>query len=179
MALNRTGLTGMQPRIIALLPRLRRFCEGLAGTPYDGDDLMQATVERALTRAHQFDEGTRLDSWMYRIAQNLHIDRARSQKRRGTSVDLEAAEALTGDDGRQITEARSDLAAAQAVLQALPEDQRATFLLVVVEGLSYREAAEAMQVPIGTVMSRIARARQRIAEELAMIRKPARQETAQ
>lgn len=128
---------------------------------------MQATVERALTRAHQFDEDTRLDSWMYRIAQNLHIDRGRSLKRRGTSVDLEHAEELTGDDGRAITEARSDLAAAQRVLQTLPEDQRATFLLVVVEGPSYREAAEAMQVQIGTVMSRIARARQRIAEELA------------
>lgn len=132
---------------------------------------MQATVERALTRAHQFDEDTRLDSWMYRIAQNLHIDRGRSLKRRGTSVDLEHAEELTGDDGRSITEARSDLAAAQRVLQALPEDQRATFLLVVVEGLSYREAAEAMQVQIGTVMSRIARARQRIAEELTPLRR--------
>jgi RNA polymerase sigma-70 factor (ECF subfamily) len=168
MNLNRSGATGLQPRIIALLPRLRRFCEGLAGSPHDGDDLMQATVERALSRAHQFDEDTRLDSWMYRIAQNLHIDRGRSMKRRGTSVDLEHAEELTGDDGRQITEARSDLAAAQAVLQALPEDQRATFLLVVVEGLSYREAADAMEVQIGTVMSRIARARQRIAEELSL-----------
>lgn len=138
---------------------------------------MQATVERALNRAHQFEEGSRLDSWMYRIAQNLHIDGARSNKRRGTSVDLEHAEELTGDDGRQITEARSDLAAAQRVLRALPEDQRATFLLVVVEGLSYREAAEAMDVQIGTVMSRIARARQRIAEELA--RTPERRETVQ
>ena len=164
----------MQPRIIALLPRLRRFCEGLAGSPHDGDDLMQATVERALKGAHQFEEGSRLDSWMYRIAQNLNIDSARSRKRRGTSVDLEAAEAVAGDDGRQITEARSDLAAAQAVLQALPEDQRATFLLVVVEGLSYREAAETMGVQIGTVMSRIARARQRIAEELAASREFAR-----
>ena len=132
---------------------------------------MQATVERALARAHQFDEDTRLDSWMYRIAQNLYIDRGRSLKRRGTSVDLEHAEELTGDDGRAITEARSDLAAAQRVLQALPEDQRTTFLLVVVEGLSYREAAETMQVQIGTVMSRIARARQRVADELAPLKR--------
>ncbi len=169
---DRSGATGLQPRIIALLPRLRRFCEGLAGTPHDGDDLMQATVERALARAHLFQEDTRLDSWMYRIAQNLHIDRGRSLKRRGTSVDLEHAEELTGDDGRRITEARSDLAAAQRVLQALPEDQRATFLLVVIEGLSYREAADAMEVQIGTVMSRIARARQRIAEELSLMPRP-------
>jgi len=140
---------------------------------------MQATVERALTRAHQFDESTRLDSWMYRIAQNLHIDRMRSLRRRGTNVDVEHAAELTGDDGRNITEARSDLAAAQHVLQSLPEDQRATFLLVVVEGLSYREAADVMAVQIGTVMSRIARARLRIAEELARTGHTGQRETAQ
>jgi len=174
-----SGGTGLQARIIALLPRMRRFCEGLAGSPHDGDDLMQATVERALTRAHLFDETSRLDSWMYRIAQNLHIDRVRSQRRKGTSVDIEHAAELAGDDGRQITEARSDLAAAQRVLQALPEDQRATFMLVVVEGQSYREAAEIMGVQIGTVMSRIARARQRIAEELARTGVTGHKETAQ
>ena len=173
---------------------------------------MQATVERALTRAHQFDESTRLDSWMYRIAQNLHIDRMRSLRRRGTNVDVEHAAELTGDDGRNITEARSDLAAAQHApdgtllhprvhrvnevlvakgacvfpaqdalqrLQSLPEDQRATFLLVVVEGLSYREAADVMAVQIGTVMSRIARARLRIAEELARTGHTGQRETAQ
>jgi RNA polymerase sigma-70 factor (ECF subfamily) len=157
----------LQSRIIALLPRLRRFCEGMAGTPHDGDDLMQATVERALMRSHQFEEGTRLDSWMFRIAQNLHIDRVRSHRRKGTSVPIDLADAVIGDDGRDVTEARSDLAAAQRVLQSLPEDQRATFLLVVVEGLSYREAADAMDVAIGTVMSRIARARLKIGEVLA------------
>jgi RNA polymerase sigma-70 factor (ECF subfamily) len=142
----------------------------MAGSPHDGDDLMQATVERALTRSHLFDESTRLDSWMFRIAQNIHIDRIRSTRRKGTSVSIELAETMTGDDGRAVTEARSDLAAAQRVLQAIPDDQRATFLLVVVDGLSYREAAEAMGVQIGTVMSRIARARQRINEELSQTR---------
>lgn len=140
---------------------------------------MQATVERALTRSHLFEEGTRLDSWLFRIAQNLNIDRIRSHRRKGTSVDLEHAEELTGDDGRQVTEARSDLAAAQRVLQGLPEDQRTTFLLVVVEGLSYREAADVMEVQIGTVMSRIARARQRISEMLAISGQGPGRETAQ
>ena len=171
--------TEWQSRIIALLPRLRRFCEGMAGSPHDGDDLMQATVERALTRSHLFEEGSRLDSWLFRIAQNLHIDRLRSGKRKGTSVDLEHAAELTGDDGRQVTEARSDLAAAQRVLQTLPEEQRTTFLLVVIEGLSYREAADVMGVQIGTVMSRIPRARQRIAEVLALAGQGPRKETAQ
>lgn len=177
MAQESLGETGWQERIIALLPRLRRFCEAMAGSPHDGDDLMQATVERALTRSHQFEDGTRLDNWMFRIAQNLHIDRVRSLRRKGTSVDLEHAEELTGDDGRHVTEARSDLAAAQRVLQALPEDQRATFVLVVVEGLSYRKAAEVMNVQIGTVMSRIARARIRIADVLALAGQGAKQET--
>ena len=140
---------------------------------------MQATVERALTRSHLFEEGSRLDSWMFRIAQNLHIDRVRSDRRRGTSVPIELAEAKIGDDGRAVTEARSDLAAAQRVLQALPEDQRATFLLVVIEGMSYREAADVMAVQIGTVMSRIARARLRIASELARTGPIGRKETAQ
>ncbi len=156
--------------ILAALPRLRRFCQGLAGSAQDGDDLMQSTVERALSRVHQFDPGTRVDSWMFRIAQNIHIDGARAAQRRGRQVPVEDVPDVMGDDGRSITENRSDLAAAQRALQAVPDDQRAAFLLVVVEGMSYREAAETLDVPVGTVMSRLARARGRI--EQAMGRGP-------
>jgi RNA polymerase sigma-70 factor (ECF subfamily) len=152
----------MRGAIIAALPRLRRFCQGLSGNAHDGDDLMQSTVERALSRAHQFEAGTRLDSWLFRIAQNLNIDRARSSLRRGQQVPVEDIPETMGEDGRDVTEARSDLAAAQRALLAVPEDQRAAFLLVVVEGMSYREAAEALEVPVGTIMSRLARARGRI-----------------
>lgn len=148
--------------VIAALPRLRRFCQGLAGNAQDGDDLMQSTVERALARAHQFVPGTRLDSWMFRIAQNLHIDGARAAQRRGHQVPVDELPETMGEDGRVTLEGRSDLAAAQRALQAIPEDQRAAFLLVVVEGLSYREAAEVLEVPVGTIMSRLARARGRI-----------------
>lgn len=157
----------MRAAIVAVLPRLRRFCQAMAGNGPDGDDLMQATVERALTRSSQFEPGTRLDSWMFRIAQNLHIDGTRAVRRRGTAVDVEALHGLAGSDGRQLAESRSDLAAAQRALQALPDDQRAVFALVVIEGRSYRETADALDVPIGTVMSRLARARGRIAETLA------------
>lgn len=128
---------------------------------------MQATVERALLRSSQFEAGTRLDSWMFRIAQNLHIDVARAAKRRGTVMDVEALHSVTGSDGRELVESRSDLAAAQRALQALPEDQRAVFAMVVIEGRSYRDTAEALDLPIGTVMSRLARARGKIAETLA------------
>jgi RNA polymerase sigma-70 factor (ECF subfamily) len=156
----------LRAAIIAALPRLRRFCQAMAGNPADGDDLMQSTVERALAHADQFREGTRVDSWMYRIAQNLTIDRARATRRRGAAVPVEEAFELVGDDGRAIVESRSELAAVQRALGAVPDDQRAAFLLVVVEGQSYREAAEALDVPIGTIMSRIARARIRIEKAL-------------
>lgn len=161
------GAEGMRAAIVAVLPRLRRFCQAMAGSASDGDDLMQATVERALLRSSQFESGTRLDSWMFRIAQNLHIDGARAAKRRGTAVEVEALHRLAGSDGRELVESRSDLAAAQRALQALPEDQRAVFAMVVIEGRSYRDTAEALDLPIGTVMSRLARARGRIAETLA------------
>ncbi|HEX4847913.1 MAG TPA: RNA polymerase sigma factor, partial [Novosphingobium sp.] len=148
--------------VIAALPRLRRFCQGLVGNAQDGDDLMQSTVERALARSHQFVPGTRLDSWMFRIAQNLHIDGARVAGRRGHQVPIDDLPETMGEDGRVTVEDRSDLVAAQRALQSIPEDQRAAFLLVVVEGLSYREAAEVLEVPVGTIMSRLARARGRI-----------------
>lgn len=162
MAADLGGTDGFRAAVIAALPRLRRFCQGLAGHAQDGDDLMQSTVERALSREHQFVPGTRLDSWMFRIAQNLHIDRARVASRRGQQVPVEDLPETMGEDGRTTVEQLSDLAAAQRALQAIPEDQRAAFLLVVVEGLSYREAAEVLEVPVGTIMSRLARARGRI-----------------
>lgn len=152
----------MRAAIVAALPRLRRFCAGLAGNAQDGDDLMQATVERALSRAAQFEAGSRIDSWMFRIAQNLHIDAARSRSRRGQQVAIEDLPETAGADGRITLEQRSELAAAQRALQSVPDEQRAAFLLVVVEGLSYRDAAEALGVPVGTIMSRLARARGRI-----------------
>lgn len=154
--------TAMRAAIIATLPKLRRFCQAMAGNPADGDDLMQATVERALARSDQFREGTRVDSWMFRIAQNLQIDNARAARRRGTAVPVEDFHHLAGDDGRTITENRNELAAVQRALATVPDDQRAAFLLVVVEGLSYRQAADVLEVPLGTIMSRIARARARI-----------------
>lgn len=123
---------------------------------------MQATVTRALSRAEQFEPGTQMASWLFRIAKNLRIDAARSAARRGTQLAIDDIAEPVGDDGLRLVENRSDLAAAQRALQALPEDQRLTFALVVIEGLSYREAADLLEVPVGTVMSRLARARGRI-----------------
>ncbi len=162
MAIGKPPGDAERAAIIAALPRLRRFCWALTGTATDGEDLMQATVERALGRIDQFEAGTRMDSWLFRIARNLRIDGARSQTRRGSPVSLDDLPEREGIDGLALVENRSELAAAQRALAALPDDQRETFVLVVIEGLSYRDAAEVLEVPPGTVMSRLARARDKI-----------------
>ena len=157
----------LRDQIVAILPRLRRFCMALARGQDAGDDLCQAAVERALSRSEQFVQGTRLDSWMYRIAQNIHIDQGRRKQTRGPELDVDdMAGALSGDDGVQIVEGRSDLARAQQAIAALPEEQRVLMALVVLDGMSYKEAAATLDIPVGTVMSRIARARQAIDNHL-------------
>ena len=117
---------------------------------------------RALARVAQWQPGTRLDSWMYRIAQNIWLDRMRARKVRGVSVGLETAEEISGSDGRNVVESRQDLAAVSAAMAELPEDLRAPVALVCIDGLSYKQAAEITGVPIGTVMSRLARARREL-----------------
>ncbi|MGH6719880.1 MAG: RNA polymerase sigma factor [Alphaproteobacteria bacterium] len=145
--------------LIALLPRLRRFAYGLSGSVDEGDDLVQAACERALTRMHQFEPGTRLDSWMFRIVQTLWIDRRRSQQRRGVSVPIEDIGDLPGTDGVRDVEAKHELAQVRRAVGGLPDEQREVLILVTVDGMSYREAAATLDIPIGTVMSRLARAR--------------------
>lgn len=152
----------VRAEIVALLPRLRRFCLAVTRSADAADDLLQSTVERALSRLDQWQDGTRLDSWMFRIAQNLHIDQARARRVRGVAVDVEEAYGLSADDGRSVVESRSALSAAQRAIAALPEDQRSLIALVVLDGQSYKDAAEILGIPIGTVMSRIARARRAI-----------------
>jgi RNA polymerase sigma-70 factor, ECF subfamily len=159
---SKPATASLRQNVIAILPRLRRFCMALAKGQDAGDDLCQATIERALSREDQFIPGTRLDSWMYRIAQNIHIDQIRRVKTRGVESDIDGAISLSGDDGIQIVEGRSELAKAQAAMAALPDDQRVLLALVVFDGKSYKEASEYLDIPIGTVMSRIARARRAI-----------------
>jgi RNA polymerase sigma-70 factor, ECF subfamily len=149
----------IRERMVAVLPRLRRFAYALTGSAEQGDDLVQDACLRALSRIDQWQPGTRLDSWMYRIAQNIWLDRVRANKVRGEVVDVEAAEGIVGSDGRDVTESELTLQTVAAALARLPAEQRAVIALVCVEGASYKEAAEITGVPIGTVMSRLARAR--------------------
>lgn len=150
----------VKAEMVSLLPRLRRFAYGLTGSLDDGDDLTQAACEKALRSLAQFTPGTRLDSWMYRIAQNLWIDRRRSQQvQREQSVEPADLEGLAFVDAAREMDRRLDLADVRREVALLPEDQRAVLLLVSVEGCGYRQAAEILEIPIGTVMSRLARAR--------------------
>lgn len=152
----------LRTRMVEFLPRLRRFAVALTGDLDQADDLVQETCMRALSRVEQWQPGTRLDSWMYRIAQNLWLDRMRAKKVRGEQVDVEAAEALAGPDGRDVVESRLTLEAVSAAMAHLPVEQRMLIALVCIDGLSYKEAAEITETPIGTVMSRLARARREL-----------------
>ena len=145
-------------QLIAVLPRLRRFARGLSGSVADADDLVQAACERALARQHQFQEGTRFDSWMFRIVQTIWIDQVRSRDVRKEGGDI-AEDRLGSDEPVRRVEARLALDEVRRAVDHLPSDQRMALLLVTVEGLSYKEAAEVVQVPVGTIMSRLSRAR--------------------
>jgi len=151
--------------LIALLPRLRRFARGLAGAADQADDLVQASVEKALRNLDGFTTGTRMDAWMFRIIRNTWIDTVRA-RRDTVDYDDEAADTIIGSDGRATTEARLHLAEVRRAMASLPDDQRAVLMLVCVEGMRYREVAEVLDIPEGTVMSRLSRARLALSDKL-------------
>lgn len=158
--------------LVALVPRLRRFALGLAGNAADADDLVQAACEKALRNAAQFTPGTRLDSWMYRIVQTQWLDERRRTRVRGPAVD--PADVELSDQGRaaSLPEDRMMLARARAAMGELPEAQRAVLALVAIEGQSYRETAEILGLPVGTVMSRLSRAREALLPKLGLSQGP-------
>ena len=143
----------------ALLPRLRRFAHSLSRNPADADDLTQMTVERALRSRDQWQPGSRLDSWLYRIMRNLWIDtvRSRGRKERREAPVEEAFE--IGEDPRDAVEAGIDLKRIMAAMERLPDEQREVVALILVEGFGYREVSEMLDLPIGTVSSRLVRGR--------------------
>jgi len=153
-------------QLAALLPRLSRFGMMLTRNRHDADDLLQMACERALNRLDQWQPDTRLDSWMFRIMQTVWINELRSRKVRERHAQEEQRQGEPADSGEKRAEARIMLrGVAEAVLE-LPEELRVVLILVCVEGLTYREAAEAAAIPIGTVMSRLARARLTLMRDL-------------
>ncbi|MDD5335978.1 MAG: sigma-70 family RNA polymerase sigma factor [Rhodoferax sp.] len=151
------SLLNLRDQIAALLPRLRRFGRTLARHREDADDLVQIALERALTHSHQWRAGTRLDSWLFRIMQNAWIDETRARHRRDqTFVDEAAGESV----GVSSSDAQIDAIAVRKAVAQLGDEQRAVVGLVLVEGLPYKEAAEVLGIPVGTLTSRLARARE-------------------
>ena len=155
-----------EDQLAALLPRLRRFAHGLSRDAADADDLTQAAIERALKSRDQWQAGTRLDSWCYRITRNLWIDTARSRARRMVHEAPEEEGLNVGDDPRDAMDAAVDLRRLMLAMDRLPDEQREVVALILIEGFGYREVSEMLGLPIGTVSSRLVRGRSAL---LAMV----------
>ncbi|MBS0243527.1 MAG: RNA polymerase sigma factor [Proteobacteria bacterium] len=156
----------LRDALVSLLPRLRRFAYALTRDGDAANDLVQETCARALTKSDLWQEGTRLDSWLFRVAQNIWFDRKRAEKTRGDRIDVDAIADLAGVDGRDVTESRLTLDEVARGIARLKPDHQVVVGLVCVDGMSYKEAADVLQLPIGTVMSRLSRARLELSEYL-------------
>jgi RNA polymerase sigma-70 factor (ECF subfamily) len=153
-------LEPFERELLVLVPRLRRFARALACDAADADDLLQLALERALRARAQWMPGTRLDAWMMRIVRNCWIDEVRSRTRRARTFVPEEAGADIGSDAQREIEQRAELADVDRAMATLPSDQREAIALVLVEGFAYREAADMLKIPIGTLTSRLTRGRQ-------------------
>jgi len=156
--MNTIGMSeNVHEQIAALLPRLRRFARNLTRNPHDADDVVQIALERALLKLEQWRRDARLDSWMFKIVRNVWIDELRARGRRDKIfLSAEAGENV----GEATMEREAELMSVQSAMGRLPEDQRVAVSLVLVEGLPYKEAAEVLDIPIGTLTSRLARGRE-------------------
>ena len=148
--------------LLEQLPRLRRFCFSLTGTQHDADDLLQGTVEKLLMKPPP--PGADLTKWMYRVCKNFWIDEIRSRKVRSASpLEESGADAPTGGEADALT--RLTFAEVNTAMDGLPLEQRVVLSLVAVEGRTYKEAADILELPVGTVMSRLSRARASMAAQ--------------
>jgi RNA polymerase sigma-70 factor, ECF subfamily len=150
--------------LVELLPRLRRFARVLTRNSHDADDLVQIAIERALRRTEQWQPGSRLDHWMFGIMKNAWIDEIRARRRRNALFAPEEAGEQVGEMPMQAMVEGLEI---QEAVARLPDDQKIAVALVLVEGLSYREASELLEIPIGTLTSRLARGRAALQDMLA------------
>ena len=142
-----------------LIPALRRYAYALVRDHDAADDLVQDTLERALSRWTLRRSDGDLRAWLFTIQRNLHVSALRQSQRRGAHVELDEA---TTPSSAALQESSIEIQDILATLDQLPEEQKSLLLLVGVEDLSYDDAAKVMGVPIGTVMSRLSRGRQRL-----------------
>lgn len=159
----KSGKQDLVRALVGEMPYLRRFARGLVSDRALADDLVQDTIERALTRLHLFDRNLSLRNWLFRILRNLCVSHYRVIQRRGEHVEFDEL-AIADPLELQPQEALSQLNDLSVGLGQLSHEQREVLLLVSLEGLSYREAAEVLSLPIGTVMSRLGRARANLQE---------------
>ena len=157
-------------QLVSLLPRLRRFARSLTRDPADADDLCQMTIERALKSWLQWQAGTRLDAWVFRIMRNIWIDETRARTRRKQTFAPEADGAHVGDAGAAAIEAHAEIGNVERAMARLPAEQREAVMLVLVEGFAYREAADILGCPMGTLTSRLVRGREALLRELGEVR---------
>lgn len=147
----------LKQELTRMAPALRRFAYSLTGSAADADDLLQNTLERLLSKA--IPDDVELAKWAFRICRNLWIDEYRARKVRQKNVySLDDTEE-PATDGEQVIHDQITLSQVDAAMNQLPDEQRTIMALVAVQGLSYKEVAETLGIPQGTVMSRLARAR--------------------
>jgi RNA polymerase sigma-70 factor (ECF subfamily) len=160
--------------LIELLPRLRRFAVSLCRSREIADDLVQTACAKALAAQSGWQPGTRFDAWMFRILRNAWIDTLRQKQREGIAADISDHEDEISFNGEVAAVAKLTLNSVESAIGSLPAEQREVLLLVCVEDFSYGDAAAMLGVPIGTVMSRLARARAKVASLSGIETKPRR-----
>ena len=151
--------------LIALVPRLRRFALVRTAAAAQADDLVQATLLKAWEHRFRFEDGTNLIAWLFTILRNTHLNQSQRMRREIEDVDGAIAGTLSSAPDQEHRIALSEL---QGALETLPEDQRDTLLLVTVDGLRHEEAAAILGCQVGTVKSRVSRARERLATALGL-----------
>ena len=152
-------MDGRDPDLVQYIPRLRRYARALTGDRSRADDLVQDTLERALIKFHLWRQGTDLRAWLFTIMHNVYINQIRANSAVATTtLDDEAAHLSI----RATQTDRLDVLDLEAALTRLPEEQREVLLLIGLEQMTYEESAGVLNVPIGTVMSRLSRGRERL-----------------
>ena len=155
-------MSGTQAQVVAEIPRLRRYARALTGDPTRADDLVQDCLERACTRLALWRHGSNMRAWLFTIMHNLFVNQIRREQHRAeVSLEQFPAEQPTS---RPAHDASLELRDLDRALQRLSQEQREVLLLVGLEQFSYAEAARVLDIPIGTVMSRLSRARERLRE---------------
>jgi RNA polymerase sigma-70 factor (ECF subfamily) len=151
-------LSEFTARVHELIPRLRRYARALTGERTAADDLVQDTLERAWTKLHLWRSGSDLRAWLFTIMHNVHVNQVRSRGAPTLPIDEDMPDAPVRPTQSDLLEVRD----VEAALRRLPAEQREVLLLVALEHLSYQQSADTLGIPIGTVMSRLARARERL-----------------